>query len=743
MRTIFKHTTNRFSALVRLSILVLLAFMGNSWSCGGHDESACTETCVNTCITEVLGVCVGFGDVCSDVPPYCDSGRLLWGGRCYAYPTWCGDANESACTIDVQVYFGVSPCNGSLQDIAGTCREMDSDGFPSMCGGSYERPCTIIEHIPSCKPDLVENFITNRCEPCGGSGEAPCGLVCDAGLWLDMETNICRARPSDCGGANERACLVTEFIPSCEEGYTELNGSCRSFDAAGFPTHCGDHNEPACLVNEHIPSCKENHVESEGMCYHCGAEGEAPCGLVCESNLLIDMESWTCEGRPSDCGRVGQRACNLWEFAPSCAEGYVEYAGQCYNNAECGNENQRPCTWAEGIFPSCREGMYEDVIAGLCKPLEENQAAFWETFLAFTDDITDLTPICRDYLRQNATTEAPFEEMEINHNCQQNFAIGFVCQAPTVLDIFRNADAFVDTVIDAYVNEPCTNTWEPIYREATQHGTPDVVVCPEGQFFDFIDGGSCWSCPGGFSRTVYPVDGDQACSIGGSTPGGYRELCAVTTPLVNSVGSGLECLQDVFNMPETDSASSDESGYEMLCMEGGGISFGIAADQLIGASIVSSATQRRQRLLTALQVVRATLRTGDWTRRLVTLESCQDYLFTEEERDSINATVSVEDIFSGVSGDAPGLFRLRDRNSALLLEVQQDLELQSIEGDFSISLINTQGKILLERSLSGYDKVEIRREQIPLGIFVLSLKGTGAQSALLLRYDGETLKVLR
>lgn len=37
-------------------------------------------------------------------------------------------------------------------------------------------------------------------------------------------------------------------------------------------------------------------------------------------------------------------------------------------------------------------------------------------------------------------------------------------------------------------------------------------VCPSGQFFDLINGGTCWSCPAGYGRTVlWGVDTDKAC----------------------------------------------------------------------------------------------------------------------------------------------------------------------------------------------------------------------------------------
>ena len=36
-------------------------------------------------------------------------------------------------------------------------------------------------------------------------------------------------------------------------------------------------------------------------------------------------------------------------------------------------------------------------------------------------------------------------------------------------------------------------------------------LCPSGQFFDLIQGGTCWTCPAGHGRTVFAVDTDKAC----------------------------------------------------------------------------------------------------------------------------------------------------------------------------------------------------------------------------------------
>ncbi|MBO6824738.1 MAG: hypothetical protein JJ879_00940 [Sneathiella sp.] len=43
---------------------------------------------------------------------------------------------------------------------------------------------------------------------------------------------------------------------------------------------------------------------------------------------------------------------------------------------------------------------------------------------------------------------------------------------------------------------------------------PNANFCPSGSFFDLYNGGGCWSCPGGYRRTIFPVFEDKACEKG-------------------------------------------------------------------------------------------------------------------------------------------------------------------------------------------------------------------------------------
>ncbi len=220
----------------------------------------------------------------------------------------------------------------------------DSDGFPVACGGEGERPCTVLEHIPSCKSGLHEiPFPGGNCTRLDSDGF-----------------------PTFCGGVGERACNINEHIPSCKSGLIEERGTCRAFDSDGYPTSCGGTDEPACEITVQIiigkPSCKSTLVEERGTCRaidvdgyptSCGGDGEPGCEITVQTIL----------------GITSCKACNV----------EVPVGGTCRAVKDdrypsvCGACNQVPCditTQAQLLQPSCKPGLVEN--GGLCKRLDVN-----------------------------------------------------------------------------------------------------------------------------------------------------------------------------------------------------------------------------------------------------------------------------------------------------------------------------------------------------------------------------------
>lgn len=64
------------------------------------------------------------------------------------------------------------------------------------------------------------------------------------------------------------------------------------------------------------------------------------------------------------------------------------------------------------------------------------------------------------------------------------------------------------TVYPVTGGKACEQRQPAGYQYATKVGDGD---CPNGSFFDPIQGGTCWTCPPGYKRSIYRVDGQSGC----------------------------------------------------------------------------------------------------------------------------------------------------------------------------------------------------------------------------------------
>jgi hypothetical protein len=198
----------------------------------------------------------------------------------------------------------------------------------AACGGLNQRPCKVFERIPSCNRGLVEDLRHGRCIAKAKRSQ----------------------RPLRCGALNQRPCRVNERVPSCNRGLVEdlRHGRCIAkakpkpvLPHVGRPIirpapkpHCGALNQRACKVTERVPSCDRGLVEIRGKCLrrlNCGAEGQRPCTVAeripsCNKGL-VEYTNGKCM-RPV-CGGLGMRACKIGERIPSCDKGLRESLGKC------------------------------------------------------------------------------------------------------------------------------------------------------------------------------------------------------------------------------------------------------------------------------------------------------------------------------------------------------------------------------------------------------------------------------
>jgi len=68
-------------------------------------------------------------------------------------------------------------------------------------------------------------------------------------------------------------------------------------------------------------------------------------------------------------------------------------------------------------------------------------------------------------------------------------------------------DGYNRTVLPVTSSSACERPARSVFGAATRHGQDG---CGPGQFFDLLTG-ACWSCPAGYNRTIFAVDGSTAC----------------------------------------------------------------------------------------------------------------------------------------------------------------------------------------------------------------------------------------
>ena len=302
MKPILRTARQASSATFLVPVLVFLggslaAQAGNrpecNSNCGGSGQTACLITdCVPSCDRFLQERLEGCGSLCTQ--SVCRSAG-------------CGSTDERACVPFVD-HGWPDVCRSGNYNAAGTCRALDADGFPTVCGDQNERACRLDEHVPSCKTDLVEVLRTS-------------GSFCRR---IDSD-----GYPSHCGDTGEPACQVTEKIPSCKASDDfELAGVCTATDADGYPEFCGDPQEPACTIDQQvllgISACKDGGFNDLGTCkaldgdgypVTCGDLNETPCKLddqiqlgitSCKPRLEEDFALGICLDA---CGGNGLPAC--------------------------------------------------------------------------------------------------------------------------------------------------------------------------------------------------------------------------------------------------------------------------------------------------------------------------------------------------------------------------------------------------------------------------------------------------
>lgn len=151
------------------------------------------------------------------------------------------------------------------------------DAQASSCGGADERACCLGEDSSTCDSGLLE---INGC-----SGSCTCGGFNPLGI---ESSSTCKEK-KPCGGEGQRACCFDEGA-TCGDGLAEIasckGGNCENDDylcseIAGNKVYssgtcvkiseCGGSGQRACCISERLPSC------NEGLFEHAGVAGDVSC----------------------------------------------------------------------------------------------------------------------------------------------------------------------------------------------------------------------------------------------------------------------------------------------------------------------------------------------------------------------------------------------------------------------------------------------------------------------------------
>jgi len=130
---------------------------GEFWTCSGDKRTVFSVTSNKACekITKAAMMKAEYKGKFG-----CDKGSFFdprKGGECWSCPSdYFRNANpvthKASCTINV----GLACDKGNI-DIRGKCQKK------GVCGKENQRPCLIVERVPSCNKGLAEDFIANKC----------------------------------------------------------------------------------------------------------------------------------------------------------------------------------------------------------------------------------------------------------------------------------------------------------------------------------------------------------------------------------------------------------------------------------------------------------------------------------------------------------------------------------------------------------------------------------------------------
>lgn len=665
-----------------LSLLLVLSSYTLGAECGGNGEPRCefapaTKTQASGCA----------------LPAFLDIGK----GQCWQCPDGYERSLEpvdgpNACKRPVAAQrfaatkFGASGCqSGEFLDLGrNECWQ---------CPTNYSRTLSAVTATDACAATVPAQFLSAT-----NNGPVP---TCAAGQFTDLTQPGCWSCPSgyvrtiyavtannacQTGGILGPVSPATNHgIPGCPAGqFTDLTQpGCWSCPAGSNRTVFAVNSAQACEVPARTVTSSATYKRPNpcpagqfqdpidgGTCWSCPTgtvrtlfpvNGNTACEIPattvnsaasfrhtfpCPSGQIYDAladggSCWTC---PANHNRsiwpiTTDLACTI-DAGLACDQGLIDIGGKCREEGKCGGNNQRPCTILERV-PSCDPGFYEEFSISKCLPILPGESPFLKGLNSLAGTIFDVQAICEDVAQILPKVKTGDLVLDGTAACARGFGIGFSCAIPKyALDLSKVADA-ADAIGNYYESAPCNVPYTEEFRPATKAGASRLLSCPAGQFFDLIDSGTCWSCPEGWTRTLFPVNTAKACMRGEGVPQLFRGLCAAGQVLTGKqLGDPMACVAAMFKdglpLEAGNSGSVDATGA--LCRLAGEFTSEHVARILSPLGTIEDPVVRRGRMIAELEAIQEGLDSKALVDRISKEPACMGYL--SPAKDTIPTSVA-------------------------------------------------------------------------------------------------------
>jgi hypothetical protein len=263
------------------------------------------------------------------------------------------------------------------------------------------------------------------------------------------------------------------------------------------------------------------------------ALGRTTCGGWVNGTLQPE-----CTMQPATFERKLRLACPKGSFFDlglgqcwSCPDGYHRTAHAVTDDKACAKAMRRKGVFGAAQFKGkrCPEGSFFD-------PIRDGEC--WACPAGYKRTVT---PVDHAWACQKKFG-GPFAKAKVVKKAQ--------CEAGEFLDprnggeCWRCEDGFARTVFPVHGEKACERS---AFEDLVRATFVSKVACQAGEHFDLVDGGTCWSCPEGYKRSMRNVKGNAACRPGDIV----WQPAAVQEPGIFGLAGADEAVLELVHTPRT------------------------------------------------------------------------------------------------------------------------------------------------------------------------------------------------